>query len=92
MFLGEEDQPVEETGQVCSFVGWVGHGGAYLRNGSVNREGLRKMESCLGIGGMLLKVERKCRGTEQRGKMSRNWPEEKIHMVTGAAWGFDGLS
>lgn len=92
MFLGEEDQPVEETAQVCSFVGSASHAGPYLRNGSVNREGLTKMGSCLGIGGMLSKFERKCRWTEHTGKMSRNWPGEKIHMVTGAAWGFDGLS
>lgn len=84
MFLGGEDQPVEETGQVCSFVRWVSHAG--------NREGLRKIGSCLGIGGMLLKFEQKCRWTEQRAKMSRNWPEGNIHMVTGAAWRFDGLS
>lgn len=77
---------------MCSFVGWVSHGGAYLRNGSVNREGLRDLGSCLGIGGVLLKFERKCRWKEQREKMSRNWREEKIHMVTGVGWGFDGLS
>lgn len=68
---------------MCSYVGWVSHGGPYLRNGGVNREGLRKLGSCRGIGGVLLKFERKCRWTEQR---------EKIHMVTGVAWGFDDLS
>lgn len=77
---------------MCSFGGWINHGGAYLQNGGANREGLRDLRSCLGIGGLLLKFERKCRCMEQREKMSRNWLEEKIHMVAGVGRGFDGLS
>lgn len=85
MFLGEEDQPGVETGQACSFAGWISLAGAYLRSGSVNREGLGGVGSCLGIDGMLLKFEEKCIWEEQSGKMSRGQQEEKICMVTRAA-------
>lgn len=50
------------------------------------------MESCLGIGGMVLKFEEKCTWAEQIGKMSGGWQgADKIHMVIEAAHGFDSL-
>lgn len=60
------------TGQVYKCVARVSLAGAFLQSGSVNCEGLRMMEGCLGKRGML-KFEEQCTWAEKRGKMSRGW-------------------
>lgn len=60
------------TGQVYKCVARVSLAGAFLPSGIVNWEGLRMMESCLGVRGML-KFEEQCTWAENRGKMSRGW-------------------